>query len=793
VSDLRQRLAELPIDQLVAVLSGADFWSTDAVADADVTSFVLTDGPHGVRRQPDDADHLGIGESIPATCFPTASNLAASWDTDLMAEVGAALGRESRTQQVGVLLGPGLNIKRHPGGGRNFEYFSEDPLLSGKLAAAMIRGIQSEGVGACPKHFVANNVESYRMVSDSVVDERTLREIYLRGFEIAVTEGRPWAIMASYNLVNGTYVADSADLLQGVLREQWGFDGLVVTDWGGVNDRVAGLRAGLDLEMPSSGGAHDRAVIDAVSDGTISRELVLDRAVTVTSLAQRIEHEVSARSREPIDEVEHHRIARRAAAEGTVLLTNDGILPLAANTDVAIIGAFADHPRFQGAGSSQVTPTRLDAARRHLEERVAGRVRYCAAYDPATGESSPDQLREAADLARSTEVAIVFVGLPAIAEAEGFDRESLALPTDHDDLVATVCAANPSTVVVLSNGGPVLLPWADRPAAIVESYLGGQAGGSAIVDVLLGDAEPGGRLAETFPASMVFPSEENFSGSTRQVQYREGLYVGYRFHETAHVRARFPFGHGLSYTSFDWTDVAVSGTAPDLAVQVTVTNWGERAGSDVVQVYVRDVDSSVHRPDRELRGFAKVHLQPGTSEQVSISLDDRSFAYWDVGESRWRLEAGRFEILVAASSVDVREVIRVDVDGESIDARPGEADGPGRARFVATDAEFEAMLGHPIPAPTPVLPFNLNTVVDELDATRVGRVAKAGFLKIADRQRAKLLGPDVDPVLERLSERMIREAPLRFLVAMSGGTGSIKAFEGLTKLLSALRIKRRRD
>jgi beta-glucosidase len=792
VPDLRTQLSELPLERLVVLLSGSDFWNTEAIPEADVPSMMLTDGPHGVRRQPDDADHLGIGQSVPATCFPTASLLGSSWDVDLLAEVGAALGREARAGGVSVLLGPGLNIKRHPGGGRNFEYLSEDPLLSGRLAAAMVRGTQSEGVAACLKHFVANNAESYRMVSDSIIDQRTLRELYLRGFEIAVRESSPWSVMTSYNLVNGTYVADSEELVAGVLREEWGFDGLVVTDWGGVSDRVDGIRAGVDLEMPSSGDAHDKAVIDAVESGDLAQEIVLDRAVAVAVAALRGRDEADQRAHGLVDEVAHHRLARRAAAAGSVLLANDGTLPLAPNRSVAIIGSFARLPRFQGAGSSQVVPTRVDDARRHLEERLTGEVRYAEGYDVTTGASTSHQLRHATELASAVDVPIVFVGLPGIDEAEGYDREHLSLPPAHDELVTAVCAANPNTIVVLTNGAPILMPWADLPAAILEGYLGGQAGGSAIVDVLLGDSEPGGRLAESFPTSMVFPSEEHFTGRKRQIQYREGLYVGYRFHDTASVAARFPFGHGLSYTNFEWATPRVSGTATDLTVELTVTNVGDRAGSDVVQLYIRDLESTVYRPDKELRAFTKVHLDAGASQVVRFALDDRAFAFWHIDESRWVVESGDFEIIVAASSVDARGSVMVHVDGETIETRPMGASGPGRNRFVATATEFEAMLGHSIPAATPVLPFTINTVVEELSATRLGRVTQAGFLKIAERQTAKLLGDNPDPVLAKLSARMIREAPLRFLVSMSGGSVSIKAFDGLTKMLSALRITGRR-
>lgn len=796
IASLRAQIDALPLARRVALLSGADFWSTEAEPDASIPAFVLTDGPHGVRRQPEGADHLGIGTSVPATCWPTGALLGATWDPDLITEVGAALGREARALGVGVLLGPSLNVKRHPAGGRNFEYLSEDPLLSGRVAAAMIRGIQAEGVGACAKHFVANNHESYRMVVDVVVDERTLRELYLRGFEIAVTEGEPWTVMTAYNRVNGEYVADSDHLLHDVLRREWGFDGLVVTDWGGVHDRTAGVHAGLDLEMPSSGGAHDAVVIDAVESGELDESAVTDRALAVASLGQRIAERraVDQDVEHDVDQVGHHRLARRVAAAGTVLLRNDGVLPLDPALDVAIVGAFAESPRFQGAGSSQVVPTRLDDARRTLEERLRGRVRYAPGYDPTTGESDPAAIATAARLAAASDVAVVFVGLPAIAEAEGIDRDHLRLPPAHDELVTAVCAANARTVVVLANGAPVLLPWADRPAAILEAYLGGQASGSAITDVLVGDAEPGGRLAETFPSARVFPAEENFRGHPRQVQYREGLYVGYRYFTSSGVRPQFPFGHGLSYTTFRWSDPDVR-TDHDGSTTVTVdvTNTGHRLGSEVVQVYVRrSDDSAVYRPERELRGFAKLTLAPGETATACVDLDRRAFAHWDVGAAAWVVERGGYDLLVAASSADVRAMSRVELCGDVAGDRVAPSPGPGTGRHVATDAEFAAMLGRPVPEPDPILPFSVDTVVDDLDATRLGRLAQRAFLRIADRQSAQMLGDDPDPVLVRLTDRMIREAPLRFLVSMSGGTGSLKAFEGLTNLLSTLRITGRR-
>ena len=806
-------LSGLSLADRVALLSGADFWTSTACERVGIPAMVLADGPHGVRHQPvDGGDHLGIGTSAPATCFPTASLLGSTWDPDLVERVGEALGREARALGVDVLLGPGLNIKRHPAAGRNFEYLSEDPVVSGRLATAMIRGVQSEGVAACPKHLVANNRETYRMVSDSVVDERTLREIYLRGFEIAVRDGRPWAIMTAYNKVNGEYVTADRRLLTDVLRDDWGFDGMVVTDWGGIADKTAAVRAGVDLEMPSSGGAFDGEVVDAVENGELPAEVVDRRVAAVAALARRLAER--GRSHPPgadgfpsdpladglvdddatdqvieVDEVGHHRLARRVAAAGTVLLSNDGTLPLDPALDVAIIGAFADQPRYQGAGSSQVVPTRLDTARRALEERLTGTVRYASAYDPVTAEAGLGSIREAAELAGRSDVAVVFVGLPAIDEAEGFDRATLALPPDHDALVAAVCAANPRTVVVLVNGAPVLLPWADRPAAIVEAYLGGQAAGSAIRDVLVGDAEPGGRLAESFPASTIFPAAENFDGTTRQVEYREGMYVGYRFHASADVRARFAFGHGLSYTDFEWSDLRVERDDADphrMTVLVDVSNTGRRSGSEVVQVYLQRRSSLVDRPSLELRGFAKLHLAPGEQGTATVHLDRRSFTHFDVESDSWIVEGGHVDVIVAASSVDERSRTTIDLPGD--DARISRTRSPNRPRFVADDARFAQMLRRPIPTPPDVLPFSMDTVVDELGATRLGRLARSGFLRLAERQSAAMLGDDPDPVTVKLTGRMIREAPLRFLVSMGGGPGAAKGFDGLTTLLSALRL-----
>lgn len=763
-------------DTKIRLLSGAGFWHLEAIPEHGLQRVMVTDGPHGLRQQAGAADHLGVHGAKPATCFPTAAALGSTWDEALLHEVGAALGQEARALGVAVVLGPGLNLKRHPAGGRNFEYLSEDPLLSGRLAASLVRGIQAKGVGACIKHFAANNQETFRLVVDAVIDERTLRELYLTGFEIAVKESAPWTVMCAYNLLNGTYCSEHAPLLTDILRKEWGFDGLVMTDWGATNDRAAGVEAGLDLEMPGSDGAFDAEVRTALAAGRLPRA-ALDAAVArVIDLVRRGQPQGA----QSCDHAAHHRLARRVAAAGTVLLTNDGILPLRDFRRLAVIGAFATSPRYQGAGSSQVNPTRLDAALDALRERAAAaEVAFAPGYDARTGATDTRLVDEAVAAAVAADVVVLFAGLPAVYESEGFDRRNLDLPEGHTRLIEAVAAVNPRTVVVLANGGPVHLPWAPRVAAIVETYLGGQAGGPAAVDVLFGDAEPGGRLAESFPFHVAqLAADRNFPGQPRQVEYREGLYVGYRFHDSAGVAAHFPFGHGLSYTSFAWSEFAVEGSGQEFTVSLTVTNTGTRAGSDVVQVYVRDVESTVYRPDKELRGFAKVHLDPSDSCRVTIPLGARAFAVWDVAARDWCVEAGEFEVLVAASSVDVRRRLRIAV--ESSDT-PTEAARP--AAFVATDAEFAAMLGRPIPAPEVKARFDRNSTLAEMEESWLGRRIGTLVTWLARREVAKEF-PNADAATLAMVEAGVREGPARALVAMSGGKVPMAALDAFLALLN---------
>jgi beta-glucosidase len=783
VTDADDIVNRLDLAAKVRLLSGRGFWMVEPVPEAGLEPIVLSDGPHGLRTQVGAGDHLGLAGSRPATCFPPAVTLGSSWDEALAAEVGAALGAEARSQGVSVVLGPGLNLKRHPAGGRNFEYYAEDPVLAGRLAAANVRGIQSQGVGASMKHFAVNNQESHRLVVDVRIDERTLRELYLTGFEIVVTESRPWTVMSSYNRINGTYAGDSRELLTTILRDEWGFDGLVMSDWGGTNDRVAGVRAGLDLEMPGSHGAFDAEVLAAVHDGRLA-EAEVDRCATrVVALLQRGQ---PGGPPPTVDLDAHHALARRAAAGGTVLLTNKGVLPLRATGRIAVVGAFAAEPRYQGAGSSQVSATRIDAALDALRARAGhgehGRdgaiITYAPGYDTRTGTSTPDQLAEALAVARDADVVVCFAGLPAAAESEGFDRSTIDLPADHVHLIEALATLAVPVVVVLSNGGVVHLPWADRVDAIVETWLGGQAGGAAVVDVLFGDAEPGGRLAESIPHHVAqLPADRSFPGHPRQVRYHEGLSVGYRFHDSAGVPAHFAFGHGLSYTTFEWTDIEITGDGTDHTVTVTVTNTGDRPGSDVVEVYVRDVESSVARPDKELKGFAKVHLAPGERDRVEVRLGRRAFAVWDVDAHDWLVEAGAFEIVVARSSVDPVATLTVEVaspDHLGADPRPW-------AR-AATDAELAEMCRQPLPDPDPLRRFHRNSTLEDIATTPLGRLISAIVIR-EGMKRARQEFPDPDDATIRMVGAALREGPLRSLAILSGGIITLTQMDALISLL----------
>ncbi|WP_084102444.1 glycoside hydrolase family 3 C-terminal domain-containing protein [Demequina sp. NBRC 110051] len=774
----------------IRLTSGKDFWRTEPLDSEGVASFMLTDGPHGLRKQTGDTDHVGLNSSVPATCFPTASALGSTWDADLLEEVGHALGRECRAEEVGVLLGPGLNIKRHPAGGRSFEYFSEDPLVSGKAAAALVRGIQAEGVGACLKHFAANSQETRRMSNDSIVDERTLREIYLTGFEIAVKEAQPWTVMCAYNLVNGVHAGEHRELLTEILRDEWGFDGLVMTDWIATHERPAGIHAGLDLEMPSSAGAWDQRVADAVDAGTLSGEDLDVAAARVITLALKVAAERASRATVDVSAAhdEHHALARRVAAAGATLLTNDGVLPLAPEGRIAVIGAFADKPRFQGGGSALVNPTRLDTVLATLTERIgdAGEVLYAPGYDAATGEATDAQLTDALTAAANADSVVLVVGLPLSYESEGYDRDHLQLPPSHTRLIQALTARHDRVVVVNVGGAPVEMPWADTPNAILQAYLGGQAAGGAITDVLVGDAEPGGRLAESFPVNATdLASHANFATNPLQAQYRENLYVGYRFHDMFSVPARFPFGHGLSYTSFQLGKAKVTGSGTDRTVSVPVTNTGTRAGSTVVQAYVHDVESTLHRPEQELRGFAKLTLEPGQTADAVVTLDERAWAVWDTATHGWVVEAGTFELRLGFSSTDIVAMSTVEINaGGEVTAVPAPASA------IATDTEFTALLGRPIPQPTPSFPFHYDSTVADLSATAGGRLVEKALM--AQVMKAFGTDPNATDETEQMMQAFMRNMPLRAIAMTSEGKLSLANLDRLIKTLNATALKAKR-
>ncbi|GAA4138928.1 glycoside hydrolase family 3 C-terminal domain-containing protein [Leifsonia shinshuensis] len=688
--DSLPRASELTLDEKASLTSGRSFWETEGVERAGIPSIYLTDGPHGVRKQAQGGDHLGIGDSVPATCFPPAVALGSSWDAELLERVGAALGEEAKAEGVGVLLGPGINIKRSPLCGRNFEYLSEDPIVSGRLGAALVRGLQSQGVGASLKHFAANNQETDRLRVSADVDERPLREIYLRGFQHVVTHAQPWTVMCSYNRINGVYASEDPWLLTSVLRDEWGFEGLVVSDWGAVNDRVSALVAGLDLEMPSSGGVTDAQLVAAVRDGSLAESVLDTAADRVIDLVEKALAEADATA--TYDAEAHHALAREVAGRSVVLLKNDGVLPLAAEAGrtIAVIGEFARTPRYQGAGSSQIVPTRLDNALDELRALSGdATVVFAPGYTLGADADEVALTAEAVGIAADADDVLVFLGLPGEDESEGFDREHLELPAAQTALLEAVIAANPRVTVVLSNGGVVRVSgWADRVPAIVEGWLLGQAGGGAIADVLFGVVNPSGRLAETIPVRLEdTASYLNFPGEKGHVRYGEGLFVGYRDFDARAAAVSFPFGHGLSYTTFAFGAPTATATAEGIRVAVDVTNTGDRDGREVVQVYVSVPASRVQRPVRELKGFATVAVAAGATETVVIDVAAEDLAYFDTELDAWTVEGGEYVVEVGASSRDLRGSAVVTLAGD------------GRSAPLTIQSTLGEWLEHPVGGP----------------------------------------------------------------------------------------------
>ena len=752
--EIEKILSQMTLEDKIALCSGANFWQTKKYEKYGIPSLFMCDGPHGLRKQEDAADMLGVNKSRPATCFPAEVTSAGSWDPELLTEIGAAIGEEAKEQGVGLVLGPGANLKRNPLCGRNFEYFSEDPYLAGKLAAGFIRGAEAQGVGTSLKHFAANSQELSRFTSDSVMDGRTLRELYLTAFEIAVKEGKPSTVMCAYPKLNGTHCSDHKELLTDILRTEWGFDGMVVTDWGAMNDRIEGFRAGCDLNMPGGSDYMEKEVLQAVKDGTLPERCVNDSARRVLKLVFRAAETLSKNA--ACDYEAHHALAKRAAAEGAVLLKNEsGILPLQPGAKIAVVGAMAKELRYQGAGSSHINPTKLPQPL----ELLPGAV-YAPGCDEK-GSTTDALLQEVQNAARKAETVVVFAGLPAQCESEGFDRDNLKMPEGHRKMIEAAAQANPNIVVVLLCGSVVECPWADKVKAILYMGLPGQAGGEAIADLLYGRANPGGKLAESWPYRYEDVPSSDIYGKTMDALYQEGVYVGYRYYDKAGVPVRWPFGFGLSYTEFAYSDLTVEGDT----VSVTVRNVGKCSGAEVVQLYLAAPQEGLHRPVRELKGFQKVHLQPGESETVRFTLTSRSFAVWQEG---WKVPGGTYTVCIGGLTAEIKK------SGDDLPI-PAWQKGSWYERCTGkpNPADWEKMLGHSYTPP--VLKkgsFTMdNTVVEMKDYSLVMKI----MFKAVEATVAKGFGgkKDYEDPDFRMMMNASAGAPLRSMQISGGMKGGV--------------------
>lgn len=651
---IRELVSKMTLEEKAAMCSGADFWHTETVERLGIPASMVSDGPHGLRKQDDKADHLGVNESIKAVCFPAGCGTAASFNRELLIEMGTALGKECQAEGVSVILGPAVNIKRSPLCGRNFEYYSEDPCLATEIAGALIHGVQSQNVGTSIKHFLANNQETRRLSSDSRIDERTLHEIYLAAFEGAVKKEKPWTVMCSYNRINGTYAAQNHKYLTEVLRDQWNFDGYVMSDWGAVNNRVEDLKAGLDLEMPSSSGTNDKLIVEAIQKGELD-ESVLDTAVErILNIVFRYEENRDKTA--VFDRDKDHELARKVAQETIVLLKNDGVLPLQEGEKIAFIGEYVKKPRYQGGGSSHINSHKVTAAWDILKDMPG--ITYAQGYEDTQDVTDEKLLEEAVQTAAKAKVAVIFAGLPDSFESEGYDRSHMRMPDCQNELIAKVAAVQPNTIVVLHNGSPVEMPWVDQVKGIVEAYLGGQAVGGAVCDILFGKVNPSAKLPESFPKKLEDnPSYLSYIGEGDMVEYREGIFVGYRYYDKKKMDVLFPFGYGLSYTTFAYSNLRLDKKemkdTDTVTVSVDVTNTGDRTGKEIVQLYVADRESTVIRPEKELRDFAKVELAPDETKTVSFTLGKRAFAYYNTTIHDWHVETGDFDILIGKSSRDI--------------------------------------------------------------------------------------------------------------------------------------------
>ena len=766
-------IKQMTLEEKCYLMSGKDFWQSRSVERLGVPNMTLSDGPHGIRKQEGAGDQLGLNGSLPATCYPTAATIANSWDPALGEEIGEHLGVEAASQDVCVLLGPGLNIKRSPFCGRNFEYFSEDPYLAGKMAAGYVRGIQKNGVSACPKHFAANSQELRRMASDSVMDERTLREIYLTGFEIAVKEGGAKSIMSSYNRINGVYANENPHLLQEILRDEWGFDGFVVSDWGASNDHTAGVAAGSHLEMPTTGGDSDLELVEAVKSGKLSQELLDQRVDELLDVILSTTKAVAPLKGKPFDVEKHHALAAKASEQSIVLLKNEGgILPLKKGTKVAVIGEFAQKARYQGAGSSVVNPTKLDNAMdviKNFDLDVAG---FEAGY-PRSGKGSAEMQAKAVELAKKADIVLLYIGLDEISESEGLDRAHMRLPQSQVDLIEAVSAVNPNIVAVMSAGSAVEMPWLPKVKALIHGYLCGQAGASSVLKAVMGEVNPSGRLAETYPVKYEdVSSAPYFPAKERTAEYRESVFVGYRYFETAHVPVLFPFGFGLSYTTFEYSDLTVT----DKEASFNLKNTGKMDGAEVAQLYVSKTGGEVFRPAKELKGFQKVFLKAGESKKVTIPLDDKAFRYFNVNTNKFEVEGGEWNILIGASAADIKLSGKVSVKGT-------EAESPyDKAKFAKyfsgdikniSDEEFEALLGRPIPD------GHWSGTLDMNDAICQLYYAKSGLARFVYKIMTNMLNKSIEKGEPDLNITFIYNMPFRGIAKMAGGMCTMEMAEGI--------------
>jgi beta-glucosidase len=777
MKDIKLIISQMTIEEKASLCSGLNFWYLKGVERLGVPSIMVTDGPHGLRKQAGDADHVGLNESVPATCFPTASALAATWNRELIHQVGVALGEECRQEKVGVILGPGVNIKRSPLCGRNFEYFSEDPYLTGEIAKSHINGVQSQGIGTSMKHYALNNQEHRRMTTDSVVDERAMREIYLTGYEIAVKEAQPWMLMCSYNKINGVYASDNKYLMKDILKDEWGHQGLVVTDWGAMNERVDALKAGVELEMPGTKNGNDAKIVAAVKSGELD-ESVLDSAVErILTLIFKADATLSQKF--SYDPKAHHTLARRVASEGAVLLKNDsGLLPLLANTKIALIGRFAKHPRYQGAGSSQMNPTQLDNLYDELAKLIGeSNLAYAPGYAEKDDTVDESLINEALETARKADVVVICAGLTDMYEVEGIDRAHMNLSVGQDALIQRIASAHKKVTVVLSNGSPVEIPWINDVPAILEGYLGGQAGAGALADILTGKVNPSGKLAETFPLKLTDLPAQPYPGGPATVEYRESIYIGYRYYDTAKVDVLFPFGFGMSYTTFAYRNLSLAQNGESVTATLKVKNTGTVAGKETVQLYVRDLQSTAFRPEKELKGFTKVELQPGEEKEIVITLGRRAFAFYDAGSKDWVVESGDFEILIGASSRDIRLTSTL-----HLTTAHGTASPVDKGKFASyynlskgtrfTQADFEALLGCPVPANAAPTKGNytLNTPIGEMSGSFIGRQLH----KMMKNQIGKMVLGKEDTPMGMLMNAIIDEMPLRGMLMMGGALNRSK-------------------